>query len=229
MIADMSHVDTVSELRRPTLDRRVRPAHIRLEETVLSTSAIFNSNTAPLGLAGALLRVLNGATGSFQASFVDVRGSRGANHALSSQEMLVSLNSCGISISNLAAIADVSRPTIYSWLGGTFPSPEKQERIALLHRLLHQLDADSLRILSKVWLRRTEDRLPSVYEVMTAGQINIGQLNDAIRSLKPMLDKLTSKPGSPAVTVAEQVDRTLAAAQTEVPGWDTMPPVGGEI
>lgn len=229
MIADMSTVDVVTGVQKTATERSSRPGHVRLAETVLSGSAIFNSYTAPRGMAGALLDVLDRATGISRASFHEQGGKEAVDHALSSQEMLEQLNSCGISVSNLAAITDVSRPTIYSWLEGAFPSPEKQHRIELVHRLLNQLDAASLRILPKIWLRRANEYLPSVYEVLTARAINVGHFNDAIQSLKPMLDKLTRKANQPAATVAEEVHKTLAAAQTQVAGWDTMPPVGDEI
>lgn len=233
MIAALPPSELIEEAHRSHQFFDRPPAIVRVVDDVLESSAIFRSATAAMGMNGVLVFVLNG-TGLLNvvpdpSEQTALRGDVLLT-PLTIQEMVSSLNDRGLSVSNLATIFGVSRPTVYSWVEGNIPqAAEKQARIETIYRLLSEMRDQDLRLLPKVWVRRPVETIPSLYEVLTGQIINTESFFAALDAAKPLLAKMVRRLDRPTRNVSSLVEETIKANATPITAWDTMPSVGKEF
>lgn len=206
------------------------PAIVRVVEEVLNSSAIFRSRTGLAGMDGMLLRVLSG-TGLLDVTSTVPKAIVLENYKqqpLTIQEMVQSLNRRGLSVSNLAAVFGVSRPTVYSWMEGNFPQSEKQARVEFINNLVSVFSDQHLRLLPKAWLRKPNENIPSIYQILTAEKIDANAFDAAVEVTMPLLYKLAKRLEQPRKPTSTLVEETLAFGDHRIPEWDAMPDVGKE-
>ena len=142
--------------------------------------------------------------------------------------MIQSLNQRGLSISALAEILNVTRPTIYSWIDGNEPQNDKQARIGMIFRFLNGIESKRLTLFPKVWNRKLGDSA-SLFEVLTSRVLCEDDFRMALNLIDPLFQKLLARDKAPKQGVAQNVDLTLNAGIPMLLDWDRMQAVGEEI
>lgn len=187
------------------------------------------SQTAPGSTRGTLLAATVG-TGPSSRPAIEHLATLQPNDScvLTHAEMIQNLVRDGLSISMLAEIFNVTRPTIYSWQEGTAPQMDKQIRIELVTKLLASIDARRLSLMSKVWNRSVGDN-PSLFEILTAKTIEESDFRKALSAIDPLFLKLIAREKTQHKSVSDLVSETISAEVPPLKSWDQMQPLGLEI
>lgn len=207
------------------------PAVVRVIDEVLDSSAIFKTGTGLVPMSHAVIHLFKG-TGFIAGASLTKHFQewiKKTDQVLTIQEMLQDLINRGLSVSNLAAIFDVSRPTVYSWSDGILPQEDKQARVDCIYKLIATLSKQEGSLLPKMWRRRMADDELSLYEILTAEEINQEEFNKAIISARPLMQKMAQRVRRQEKSTAELVNETIAVTENRLTDWDLMPGVGKEL
>lgn len=93
----------------------------------------------------------------------------------------------------LAGVLGVSRPTIHEWLAGKEPSPGKAARLTMILRLLARAGVSGEKPLNVRFVRHaTNERGPSLLEMLTAAELDQGEIEKSIREAKALGEEAES-------------------------------------
>lgn len=119
----------------------------------------------------------------------------------------------GVSITDLAELLDVARPTVYSWMQGTEPRDEHLERIQRLERQARDIEAYRLAGLGRL-LKRPLSGGQTLLDLIKSDQpvdVAMAELHSVARQEE--LQRLTRKGGQTTVTTTD------ASAEQSMPGY----------
>lgn len=230
MILDVPHntydADTIkqkSDVAIVCYVSQLYPTHDKFQ------SPFWFSRTAPGSTSGALLGSFLGTGPSFKPlEALNNTNRDNVSAPLTHAEMIKNMIQNRVSVSMLAEIIGVTRPTIYSWQEGTDPQADKQNRIELIFDLLSTVDAQRISLLSKVWNRKIDDNL-SLFQILTSPSPIAADFKNAFVAAEPLFQKLIARSQTQRRTVSEMVDETLSAETPLLKDWDLMQSVGREI
>lgn len=121
----------------------------------------------------------------------------------------------GVSITDLAELLNVARPTVYSWMQGTEPRGEHLERLQRLERQARDIEAYGLGGLGKL-LKRPLQGGATLLELMKNNQpVNVAMAQLAAVARMEEKQRLSGKGGKVSATAAE------AARDQSMPGYVT--------
>jgi transcriptional regulator with XRE-family HTH domain len=94
----------------------------------------------------------------------------------------------------LAGVLGVTRPTVYEWLGGKEPSPGKAGRLTTILRLLARSGVSGEAPLNARFVRHaTNERGPSLLEMLTAAELDQGEIEKSIREARTLGEEAESR------------------------------------
>ena len=195
-----------------------------------SLGTFWFSKTAPGSTNGALLGFVVGTGPSFKPAEAMLTAGKKTPSlgVLTHAEMIKNLVANGLSVSMLAEIIGVTRPTIYSWQEGTEPQADKQSRIELIFSFLSSVETQRLSFVSKVWNRKIDDNL-SLFQILTSQSPKVDDFKKAFVAAEPLFQKLIARGKTQRKSVSEMVNETLSAENPILKDWDQMQSVGMEI
>ena len=100
-----------------------------------------------------------------------------------------------LSITELSAILDVKRPTIYSWLrGDSQPHPRNLERIAFLHQISQRWDELSGRPLRRHLRHAFDENGTTLFSLLKSDELDFDEIDKHLLALSklPSSQKLPS-------------------------------------
>jgi hypothetical protein len=150
------------------------------------------------------------------------------NSLLTVQEQLQSLQNLGVSLSALALILRISRPTIYSWQKGSIPSSTSQKRVHDIFTLLSKFPENFLKYLEKIWLRTLVGK-KSLYQLLTSDTLDNSAINKAMAACLPLIEKIQLLKSTQKKSFSQQVAEMQNIGVPILEGWDAISPVGEEI
>ncbi|MBV1702579.1 MAG: hypothetical protein KGQ46_12240 [Hyphomicrobiales bacterium] len=116
---------------------------------------------------------------------------------LSVQKMIEHLRDGGLPITAIAAIAQVERKTVYTWLDGSAARDHNASRVQTLFKILDR-DNINLRSLYRVWNRKLEHG-HSISEVLCADPLSELTIENALRELEPAIVRHTERDAARSV------------------------------
>jgi hypothetical protein len=229
MMFDVQHGGYDADIVRQKSDIAIVCYISKVNDENMLQGSFWFSQTAPGSTRGTLLAATVG-TGPSSRPIAE-RPAAPKTHdscVLTHAEMIQNLVKDGLSVSMLAEIFNVTRPTIYSWQEGTAPQADKQNRIELVAKLLASTDARRLSLMSKVWNRSVGD-IPSLFVILTAKTIDASGFHNALSAIEPLFLKLIAKEKNQRKSVSDLVSETMSVEAPPLKNWDQMQPLGMEI
>lgn len=229
MMFDVQHGGYDADIVRQKSDIAIVCYISKVNDDNMLQGSFWFSQTAPGSTRGTLLAATVG-TGPFSRPTAERPAAPQTNDScvLTHAEMIQNLVKDGLSVSMLAEIFNVTRPTIYSWQEGTAPQADKQNRIELVTKLFSSTNSRHLSLMSKVWNRSVGDN-PSLFEILTAKTIGTNDFHIALSAIEPLFQKLITKEKTQRKSVSDFVSETLSVETPPLKNWDQMRPLGLEI
>ena len=104
------------------------------------------------------------------------------------------MSALALTKAQLAGVLGVTRPTVYEWLGGKDPSPGKAARLTMILRLLARAGVSGEKPLNARFVRHaTNERGPSLLEMLTAAELDQGEIERSIREAKALGEEAESR------------------------------------
>lgn len=113
-----------------------------------------------------------------------------------------------LNLSDLAVLFEVSRPTLYGWLGGkSVPKRNKQKRIAALSEIAECWKAAKLGSMQKYWNAPESGQFAELQRLLTAQQLQITVVKELVERLRRSTRLLPPRRSRPIAVEGRDSDK----------------------